>query len=133
MTPDKISFTQGRRNLAAFSFGPKRPLRFCARCCGVPMFTMLPTAKFPLVGLMTDLLEDTAAIGPVAMEAFVRRQSGGSRHSSVLRLYGGTMWRACVARVTERWKQTHFFDIRTDRPVVEVYVPTPEERQVLPL
>lgn len=132
-TPDKISFQQGRGNLAVFSFNPKKLLRFRASCCGVPMFTMLPTPKFALAGMMTDLLEDKSAIGPVASEAFIPQPNGRSKHSSVLRLYGGTMWRALVARITGAWKQTPFFDIDTGKPVAEVYVPTPAERAKLPL
>ncbi|WP_298861295.1 DUF6151 family protein [uncultured Sulfitobacter sp.] len=132
-TPDKISFQQGRGNLGVFSFSPKKLLRFRAICCGVQMFTMLPTPKFALAGVMTNLLEDKTAIGPIAMEAFVPQPDGRSKHSSILRLYGGTMWRALVARITGRWKQTSFFNIKTGQPVAEVYVPTPEERAKLPL
>ncbi|QUJ77121.1 hypothetical protein KDD17_03585 [Sulfitobacter albidus] len=132
-TPDKISFQRGRGNLAVFSFSPKKLLRFRASCCGVPMFTMLPTPKFALAGMMTNLLDSTEAIGPVASEAFIPQPDGTSRHSSTLKLYGGTIWRAFVARVTGRWKQTSFFDIKTGKPVAPVYVPTPQERAKLPL
>ena len=132
-TPDKISFQQGRSKLGVFSFNPKKLLRFRATCCGVQMFTMLPTPKFAMAGVMTNLLEDTRAIGPVAMEAFVPQHDGSSKHSSVLRLFGGTLWRAVVARVTGRWKQTSFFDIKTGKPVAQVYVPTQAERLSLPL
>jgi len=132
-TPDKISFQSGRSNLGVFSFSPKKLLRFRATCCGVQMFTMLPTPKFALAGVMTNLLEDTAAIGPVAMEAFIPQPDGSSRHSSIMRLYSGTMWRALLARLSGRWKQTSFFDIKTGKPVAEVYVPTQEERANLPL
>lgn len=132
-TPDKLSFQQGRGNLSVFSFTPKKLLRYRASCCGVPMFTMLPTPKFALAGMMTDLLEDKTAIGPVAMEAFVPQADGTFKHTSKLRLYGGTMWRALIARITGRWKQTPFFDIATGHPVSEVYVPTEQEREALPL
>lgn len=132
-TPDKISFQQGRGNLGVFSFSPKKMLRFRAACCGVQMFTMLPTPKFALAGVMTNLLSDKTAIGPVAMEAFIPQPDGSSKHSSALRLYGGTMWRALVARITGRWKQTSFFDIKTGKPVAAVYVPTEAERANLPL
>lgn len=132
-TPDKISFSQGRENLAVFSFNPSKLLRFRASCCGVPLFTMLPTPKFALAGMMTNLLEDTSAIGPVVMEAFIPQADGSSKHSSSLRLYGGTMWRAFIARLTGRWKQTPFFDVRTGKAVAPVYVPTAEERAKLPL
>lgn len=132
-TPDKISFRQGRGNLAVFSFSPRKMLRWRAGCCGVPMFTMLPTPKFALAGMMTNLLEDTSAIGPVAMEAFIPRRDGKSRHSSILRLYGGTLWRAARARISGRWKQTHFFDITTGLPTAPVHVVTPEQRASLPL
>ncbi|WP_299415106.1 DUF6151 family protein [uncultured Sulfitobacter sp.] len=132
-TPDKISFQHGRGNLAVFSFNPEKLLRYRASCCGVPMFTMLPTPKFAMAGMMTNLLADTSAIGPVAMEAFVPQPDGTSKHTSVVRLYGGTMWRALIARITGRWKQTSFFDITTCKPVSEVYVPTAQEREKLPL
>jgi hypothetical protein len=132
-TPDKISFQKGQENLSAFSFNPTKLLRFRASCCGVPMFTMLPTPKFALAGMMTDLLDDKAAIGPVASEAFIPQSDGSAKHSSKLRLYGGTIWRALVARVTGRWKQTPFFDVATGKPVTEIYVPTAEERANLPL
>ncbi len=94
---------------------------------------MLSTPKFAMVGLMTNLLEEKAAIGPVAMEAFIPQPDGSSRHSSVVRLYGGTMWRTLVARLTGRWKQTPFFDIKTGKPEASVYVPTAQERAKLPL
>ncbi|MGJ8594566.1 DUF6151 family protein [Sulfitobacter sp.] len=132
-TPDRISFQQGRSNLGVFSFSPKKLLRFRAMCCGVQMFTMLPTPKFALAGVMTNLLEDKTAIGPVAMEAFVPQPDGSTKHSSTLRLYGGTMWRALVARISGRWKQTSFFDITTGKPVAEVYLLPKEERANLPL
>lgn len=132
-TPDKISFQQGRSNLGVFSFSPKKLLRFRAMCCGVQMFTMLPTPKFALAGVMTNLLEDKTAIGLVAMEAFVPQPDGSTKHSSTLRLYGGTMWRALVARISGRWKQTSFFDITTGKPVAEVYLLPKEERANLPL
>ena len=132
-TPDKISFEKGQDKLAVFSFNPKKLLRFRASCCGVQMFTMLPTPKFALAGVMTNLLSDKTAIGPVAMEAFIPQPDGTSKHSSVLRLYGGTMWRALVARLTGRWKQTPFFDIKTGKPVAEVYAPTAQERAGLSL
>ena len=132
-TPDKISFQQGRGNIGVFSFNPEKLLRFRATCCGVPMFTMLPTPKFALAGMMTNLLEDSSAIGPVVSEAFIPQPKGRARHSSVMRLYGGTIWRALVARVTGRWKQTSFFDIATGQPVAKVYVPTKAERAKLPL
>lgn len=132
-TPDKISFQQGHSKLAVFSFTPRKLLRYRASCCGVQMFTMLPTPKFALAGIMTNLLKDTSAIGPVASEAFIPRPDGSTKHSSVLKLFGGTIWRALVARVTGRWKQTPFFDIATGKPVAEVYVPSAEERAKLPL
>lgn len=131
-TPDKISFQQGRGNLGVFSFTPKKLLRFRATCCGAQMFTMLTTPKFAMTGVMTSLLKDKSAIGPVAMEAFIPQPDGTTKHSSVMRLYGGTMWRALVARVTGRWKQTSFFDIKTGKPIAEVFVPTAEERADLP-
>lgn len=132
-TPDKITFQQGHENLAVFSFTPKRLLRFRASCCGVQMFTTLSTPKFALAGMMTDLLDDKTAIGPVASESFIPQPDGSTKHSSTLRLYGGTIWRALVARVTGRWKQTPFFDVETGKPVAKVYVPTAAERANLPL
>lgn len=131
-TPDKISFSQGRENLAVFSFSPRGLLRWRASCCGVPLFTMLRTPRFALVGMMTDLLEDTSSIGPVAMEAFIPQPDGTTRHSNGIRLYGGTIWRALVARVSGRWKQTPFFDIETDAPSAPVHLVTEDERATLP-
>ena len=132
-TPDKITFSQGQEKLAVFSFTPAKLLRFRASCCGVQMFTMLPTPKFAFTGVMTDLLTDANAIGPVASEAFLPQPDGSTRHRSVARLFGGTIWRALVARVTGRWKDTPFFDIKTGKPVAEIYVPTAAERANLPL
>jgi len=132
-TPDKISFQQGRNKLGIFSFTPQKLLRFRASCCGVQMFTVLSSPKFALAGVMTNLLEDTAALGPVAMEAFVLQPDGTRKHSSILRLYGGVIWRALLARVSGRWKQTNFFDVATGIPVADIYVPTEQERANLPL
>lgn len=97
------------------------------------MFTMLPTPKFAFVGVMTNLLTDTTAIGPVVSEAFIPQPDGSYKHSSRLRLFGGTIWRALVARATGRWKQSPFFDIGTGEPVAKVYTPSPQERAELPL
>lgn len=132
-TPDKISFAQGRENLAVFSFSEGGLLRWRAQCCGVPLFTMLPTPRFALAGMMTNLMEDTSALGPVAIEAFIPQPNGTSRHSSILRLCGGTMWRAFTARISGRWKQTPFFDIKSGKPVAEVHIPTAGEQAKLPL
>lgn len=132
-TPDKISIQQGRRHLGVFSFNPKKLLRFRANCCGVQMFTMLPTPKIAMTGVMTNLLEDRAAIGPVTVEAFIPQPNGGFKHSAKLRLYGGTIWRALTARITGRWQQTSFFNIATGKPVADVYIPTEQERANLPL
>jgi hypothetical protein len=131
-TPDKISLQQGRGSLGAFSFSPKKLIRFRATCCGVQMFTVLATPKIPLAGVMTHLLEDKSVIGPVACEAFIPQPDGTSKHRGVIRLYGGVLWRGFVARITGRWKQTSFFDIQTAKPVARVYVPGAEERANLP-
>ncbi|MEH6521009.1 DUF6151 family protein [Sulfitobacter sp.] len=132
-TPDKISFQQGQNNLEVFSFTPERLLRFRASCCGVQMFTTLAKPKIAMAAIMTDLLHDKTAIGPIASQSFIPQADGTSKHSSILRLFGGTIWRALVARVTGRWKQTPFFDIETGKPIKAVYVPTSEERKSLPL
>ena len=132
-TPDKITFQRGQENLGVFSFTPERLLRFRASCCGVQMFTTLAKPKIAMAAIMTDLLQDTAAIGPIASESFIPQDDGSFKHSSVLRLYGGTIWRALIARVTGRWKNTPFFDIATGKPVADIYIPTKEERANLPL
>jgi hypothetical protein len=132
-TPDKITFQQGQANLAVFSFTPERLLRFRASCCGVQMFTTLSKPKIAMAAIMTNLLQDKTAIGPVASQSFIPQPDGTTKHSSIARLYGGTIWRALVARVTGRWKKTPFFDVQTGQPVAEVYVPTAQERKNLPL
>lgn len=119
-TPDRIRLTHGADQLAVYSFTPTKLLRWQAACCGTALGTTLPSPRFALFAIMTNLLTDPAPLGPERMQAFVPQADGSSKHSSVLRLYGGTIWRAAVARMTGRWRQTPFFDVGTSKTVAPV-------------
>jgi hypothetical protein len=127
-TPDKISFQQGQDQLAVFSFGPKNILRWRAACCNAALFTTLRSPKIPLAALITRRLADATAIGPVKSQAFVPQPDGTSQHQGKLALFGGVLWRGLIARLTGRWRNTPFFDIKTRTPTAPVTVLTKETR-----
>ncbi len=126
-TPDKISFQQGQDRLAVFSFGPKNILRWQASCCNAALFTTLRSPKIPLAALITQRMADATAIGPVKAQAFVLEPDSTRQHQGRMALFGGVLRRGLIARLTGRWKNTPFFDIKTRMPTAPVAV-LPQEK-----
>lgn len=121
-TPDKITITQGADQLSCFAFTGKRLLRWRAACCGAALFNTMPNPGFALAAVHSGCFDDPNALGPIATRGFIPQPGGGIKHEGILKLACGALARAFAARLTGRWKQTPFFDVRTRTPVVEVDV-----------
>jgi hypothetical protein len=130
-TPDRIEITQGAEHLAVFSFGPKNILRWYAGCCDMPLFNTTRSPKFSFVGIRTNCLSGTAALGPVVGHAFVPKPDGGTRHEGFLRFLTGTLARVARQRLSGRWRVTPFFDPETGEPTRPVHVIPKAERDAL--
>ena len=112
-TPNKISFEAGQDHLAVFSFGEKNLLRWYASCCGAPLFNTMRNPKIAFVGIRTNRLEDTAALGPVVARGFMPAANGKSKHEGLGPMIWGMVSRVTGARLSGSWKQTPFFDAET--------------------
>lgn len=119
-SPDRIVIDQGQDQLAVFSFGEKNLLRWHAMCCNVPLFNTMRSPKVSFVGIRTNRLADTAALGPIVGRGFIPVAEGKPKHEGLPRLIWGMAARIIAGRLSGRWKQTPFFDIttlETTRPV----------------
>ncbi len=121
-TPDLVSFTQGYEKLAVFSFGRKNLLRWHASCCGSILFNTVRNPKIAFASIRTNLLQDTAAIGPSVASAFIPTPSGKPKHKGLGRFVMQAVPRITAARLSGRWKQTPFFDLETLEPVRPVQI-----------
>ncbi len=122
-TPDKIKLNAGDDNLAVFSFGDKNLLRWYASCCGSPLFNTMRTPKISFVGLRTNRLDDTAALGPVVARGFMPVKGGKPKHVGLQHMIWRMLSRVTGARLSGRWKNTPFFNIETleaTRPITVV-------------
>jgi hypothetical protein len=108
-TPDRLTITKGADRLAVFSFGAKNVLRWQAACCGTPLFNTPRSARFSFVGIRTNILGETAPLGPVVGQAFLPTDSGKTRHKGLPRFIWGTLSRSALQLITGRWKKTPFF------------------------
>ncbi|WP_319824353.1 DUF6151 family protein [Thalassovita sp.] len=72
-TPDRLTIVSGQENLAILRLGPRGLCRWYAKCCGTPMFSVLPKPGRPFLGLSVHDWETGKAdqvVGPVWGHAF---------------------------------------------------------------
>lgn len=112
-SPDRIIIDQGQDQLAVFSFGEKNLLRWHAACCNVPLFNTMRSPKVSFVGIRTNRLADTTALGPIVGRGFIPVAGGKPKHEGLPRLIWGMAARVIGGRLSGRWKQTPFFDVAT--------------------
>ena len=129
--PGNISFTEGKENLAVFSFGPRNLLRWQASCCGALIANTLRNPKLPMASIRTNLLATTDPIGPVRAEAFVPTPGKNTQHKGVIAIVSGTLRRMAVGRLSGTWKQTPFFDTEDATPVRPVTLVPKDVRAAL--
>jgi len=131
--PHKVEIISGEDHLDVMSFGEKNLLRWHASCCGAPLFNTMRNPKFAFVGVRTNRLHDTSALGPIIARGFVAAPDGKYKHEGLRRLIGRTLSRMIRARLSGSWKKTPFFDIATLTPLRDVQVlPKGTRASVLP-
>lgn len=117
-TPDKLTITAGHEHIRCSRLSEKGLLRWSASCCNTALANTLPTAAMPFVGVLTDMIADKAAIGPVA--SIVNRaeppgnQSAGASSFEIIK-------RALAARITGKERRAPFFKA-DGSPIVEPVV-----------
>lgn len=130
-SPHLVQITSGQDKLAVFSFGEKNLLRWQAACCGSPLFNTPRNPKLSFVGIRTNRLADTDAIGPVVGQAFVPTAGGKAKHKNLRKLMFSALARIAGNRLSGRWKQTPFFDAKTGNPIAPIKVVSRAERKAL--
>ncbi|MEL6241406.1 MAG: DUF6151 family protein [Pseudomonadota bacterium] len=134
MSADGIEFETGLDQLAVFSIGEGKILRWYASCCGAILFNTLRSPGWNFASIRTPRLSDPSIAGPVVARAFVPRPGRRQKHEGTLKLILGLLGRTVQARLTGRWRANPFFDIEGDgKPIRPVYVLTDEDRAKLPL
>jgi hypothetical protein len=73
VTPNKVSFTRGIKNIGCLRLGPKGLNRWCAKCCQTPLANTLG-ARVAFTGILTSII-DFNKIGMTEVEALGRIQS----------------------------------------------------------
>lgn len=123
--PSRVTFTQGRENLACLRLTPKGPLRWYARCCNTPLGNTPASRKIAFVGLLHDCLGDPAtldrAFGPPQMAVFTKFARGEGEQVRQRLPVGGALRfvaRLLKARLSGRYRVTPFFRA-TGEPVAE--------------
>ncbi|UWR21457.1 DUF6151 family protein [Sulfitobacter sp. S190] len=127
-SPHLLRIETGKDLLGAFSYGPRNLLRWYATCCGSAMFNSPRNPKMAFVGIRTDRLADTDAIGPVTGRAFVPTKGGKTRHEGLRTLVVNAVTRILGNRFSGRWKETPLFDLPDATPVASVEVIAPADR-----
>jgi len=119
-SPHMLDITQGADKLAAFSFGPRNLIRWRAPCCNCTMFNTPRNPKMSFVGIRTNRLSDTDAIGPITGFAFKRLPNGKSQHKGLPRLLTSAVARIAGNRFSGRWRANPLFDVDSATPITDV-------------
>jgi hypothetical protein len=115
-SPQAVTFTAGRENLACMRLTPRGLMRWYAACCNTAVCNTAPDYRLSFVGLIHDGLANSAqtldaSFGPASMRVNTQSAAGEPKPRSagvfvaVVRL-GGMMLRA---RVTGAYRHTPFF------------------------
>jgi Family of unknown function (DUF6151) len=131
LSPDTVVIDQGAEHLAAIRLSPNGMFRWYAKCCDTPLCTTMKSAKTPFAGMSVDRFDDPDRLGPVVSKGFVPAPDGSRKHETAYRAAWPLIKRMAVARLSGRWKQTPFFDAKTNAPVVEPRVIDKSERAPL--
>lgn len=130
-TPDAITIRSGAQNLGLFRLGPRGAMRWYATCCDTPIFNTTPRAKFPFAGIRVATLATPERVGPVKTQAYILQPDGTTKHKGVPRMAWGVGTRMLASRLSGRWRQTPFFDLKTGDPVASATIPDKKERAAL--
>jgi len=136
--PKDVAFDEGVQHLACVRLSKTGLLRWYAACCNTPIGNTPATSKLPFVGLARACLENgpstvEASFGPVRFCMF----TSGARGRPKPRSFGGAgrvLWfirTRLRARFTGGFRKNPFFDMASDRPIVEPKALEPAERDRL--
>lgn len=126
--PEGVSFDTGKDQIGLFRFSPNGLMRWYATCCNTPLFNTLTTPKAPFVGVLSDIVEDTARLGAVQSRANIPQPGGKSKTENFAKVVLALVRRMAGSRLSGAWKRTPFFDVATGEPVVTPQVLTREQR-----
>ncbi|SFT61470.1 DUF6151 family protein [Sedimentitalea nanhaiensis] len=130
-TPDTIHLQAGVDRLAVLRLSPKGPLRWYASCCNTPLFNTLSRPGIPFVTAMVARISDPAPLGPVVAHSFVPQAGGPPKHRGGTTMVWRFFTRLGAARLSGRWRQTPFFDLKSGEPTAPVRLLTKQERAAL--
>lgn len=119
--PDRVVLTRGADQLRALQMTPKGPLRWFTACCNTPFANSLTTPALPFASLILNGRVAGAAFGPVRMRANTAGARGAVPAGGMgkVRFVQRLLWRAVIARLSGRHRQTPFFDAE-GQPVAAV-------------
>lgn len=109
-SPYLLDITGGAEHIRAFSFGPRNLLRWQAACCGCALFNTPRNPKMSFVGIRTNRLGATDALGPITGSAFMRLPNGKTKHKGLRNLLVNAVVRIAKNRFSGRWQQNPLFD-----------------------
>jgi len=115
-TPDRLQIDTGAEHLGLSCLSPNGLYRWYATCCDTQIGATARSGRFPFVGLLTTVIADPDALGPVRSEAFVPKAGGKAAHKGSVRMVTTLAGRTIGALVSGRWRQTPFFDTETGAP-----------------
>lgn len=131
ISPEHVVFETGAEHLALMQLSPKGMLRWYARCCDAPLATTPRTPKFPFAGFIANRLRHPENLGPIVTRGFIPGPEGKQSHKGLRHAVVGLFSRVVSSRLSGRWKDTPFFDIKTGTPVATPVILTKEQRAAL--
>ncbi|SFQ97795.1 DUF6151 family protein [Poseidonocella sedimentorum] len=132
MSPDRVRFTQGQANLAILRLSPSGLFRWYAACCNTALCNTLARPRLAFVGMMVDRLYDPAPLGKIRTIASLPGPPGSApRHKGMPKLVWGLMTRMIAANLSDRWRDTPFFDPDTGAPIVTAQIMPKATRDAL--
>lgn len=126
-TPDRVTLTQGTERLEIQQLSPKGPYRWYANCCNTPLFDTLRGPRLAFVGLSVACLSDSAALGPLIGQAFMKGPDRKYHHEGFNRIGLRIAKMMLSANLSGAWRKTPFFDA-DGTPIAPVHVLTKDER-----
>ena len=107
---DKVQFTSGRDQLAAFSFAPARLVRWHATCCNAPLFNTMASRRMGFASLIAARASDPTQLGPIKAEGFLPAPNGKQLHKGLHRIIGGMLMRTIRITLSGKWRLSPFYD-----------------------
>ena len=127
----RVTFSQGREQLAAIRLGENGLLRWYAACCNTPLGNTLPNPKISFIGLVHSSLDHSmidADFGESAATVHVDSASGEPKPKANGLVGAGLrfLWIVASTRIGKRYRGSELFD-ESGAPIVRPVVLTSQE------